>query len=434
MGPSDAHPAGPAAPPREDIPLRFAVNHMGARMHYAVPALLEQAGMLQAFYTDIVGDQGVVGLLDHVIPHKLRSRPMRRLFGRKVPVEVPDHKVRTLPGQALSSFALSRLPPPLRPHFPHGKVESQLRRRILRDGFAGANAFYSVDNGDLPLISEARRRGMFVVYEQVICADVGRIMRQERDLFPGLEPQDSEEIVENGIRRDLEVWSLSDLVIVASQFVAEGLVALGCAPEKIAVVPYGLDMSWLGVEARPYPRRVLFVGTVGLRKGSHYLAEAYRLLKGRGVEAEFRVVGPESVPGITQAPPFRGPSYVGQVPRASVRREFAEGDVFVFPTLAESSALTHLEALAMGLPVITTSHCGSVVEDGVSGFIVPLRDAETLADRIVRVIGDRPLRERMSHEARKRAAQYSWKQYGEGLVAAIVEAYERKKRASVRAI
>jgi len=421
--------AAPKASSHSHLPLRFAVNHMGARMHYAVPALLEKAGMLQVFYTDVVGNHGMMGLLDKVLPEKMRSRPLRRLFGRKMPSVVPPHKVRTLSGLALTSFAVSQLPSPLRPAVAARYVEAGLRRRILRDNFSGANAMYTVDNGDLPLLREARRRGMFVVYEQVICADVGRIMRAERTRFPGLEAQDSEQLVEEGIKRDLEAWSLADLVLVASQFVADGMVELGCAREKISIVPYGLDASWTSEESRPVPKRVLFVGTVGLRKGVHYLVEASRILKDRGFEADFRVVGPESVPGISRTPLFQGPNYVGQVPRSRVRSEFAQADVFVFPTLAESFALVHLEAMSMGLPVITTPHCGSVVEDGESGFIVPLRDARAVADRIAEVIGDRAKRDRLSARARVRAAQYSWAQYGERLVGAIVEAYERKQHA-----
>ena len=45
----------------------------------------------------------------------------------------------------------------------------------------------------------------------------------------------------------------------------------------------------------------------------------------------------------------------------------------MLPTLADSFGLVHLEALACGVPVITTPHCGSVVRDGVEGFIVPIR-------------------------------------------------------------
>jgi len=301
-----------------------------------------------------------------------------------------------------------------------------MRRQILADNFRGANALYSVDNGDLEVIREAKRRGMVVVYEQVICADVGRILRHERALFPEIEDQDSEEWVESGIRRDLEVWKLSDLVLAASDFVRDSMIRLGCPPDRIALVPYGLHDDWMAARVPPVPGRVLFVGTVGLRKGNHYLAEACRLLRDRGVPTEFRVVGPferrlgrPPGSGGLAFPIFEGPHYIGQVPRAQVREEFSQADVFAFPTVAEGFGLAHLEALACGVPVVTTPNCGSVVRDGVDGFIVPVRDTTAFADRIEQIVRDRALRERLSRNARQRAAQYSWKHYSESLLRAL---------------
>jgi glycosyltransferase involved in cell wall biosynthesis len=109
---------------------------------------------------------------------------------------------------------------------------------------------------------------------------------------------------------------------------------------------------------------------------------------------------------------------VGQVPREVVRSEFAQADVFALPTLAEGSALAHLEALACGLPVVTTANAGSRVRDGEDGFVVPLRDASALADRLEQLVRDRQLRESMSQAARTHAEELSWSHFGELLVGA----------------
>jgi glycosyltransferase involved in cell wall biosynthesis len=66
------------------------------------------------------------------------------------------------------------------------------------------------------------------------------------------------------------------------------------------------------------------------------------------------------------------------------------------PTISDGFAITQLEAMAHGLPVITTPNCGQVVTDGVDGFIVPVRDSQALADAIARLDGDRPLLRTMS--------------------------------------
>lgn len=178
-----------------------------------------------------------------------------------------------------------------------------------------------------------------------------------------------------------------------------------------------MDQSWLETHPTPIPGRVLFVGSVGLLKGTHYLAEAARSLRKRNVACEIRVVG--HVSKAQKADPlFAGPTYVGQIPRASMQSEFLAADVFVLPTLSDSFALAHLEALACAVPVITTPNCGSVVRDGLEGLIVPIRDAVALADAIQRIVTDPGLRARMSENARRRARDYTWDKYGERLIRA----------------
>jgi glycosyltransferase involved in cell wall biosynthesis len=107
------------------------------------------------------------------------------------------------------------------------------------------------------------------------------------------------------------------------------------------------------------------------------------------------------------------------VPRADIKKEFLAADVFVLPTIAEGSALVTYEALACGLPVITTPNCGSVVRDGIDGFIVPVRNVEALADAIERVVSDRTLRATLSANARERAKEFTWARYGERLIDAL---------------
>jgi len=123
---------------------------------------------------------------------------------------------------------------------------------------------------------------------------------------------------------------------------------------------------------------------------------------------------------------FQGPTYVGQVPRSQVREEFLRADVFAFPTLVEGFALSHLEAMACGLPVVTTPGCGPAVREGQDGFVVPPRDAHALADKIAAIITDRALRRRMSESARERASSYSWGYYRQRLLEAVTAADARR--------
>jgi glycosyltransferase involved in cell wall biosynthesis len=131
---------------------------------------------------------------------------------------------------------------------------------------------------------------------------------------------------------------------------------------------------------------------------------------------DFRVAG-HAVASVTRQPICRNLNFLGRVDRDKIHLEFQSADLFVLPTLAEGSAESVYEALAAGLPVITTKSAGSVVRDGIEGRIVPERDPEALAEAIRELTEDRALRDRMAVAARERARDFTWERYGERLLA-----------------
>ena len=377
-------------------------------MHYALPALLAREGLLDRLYTDIYSPAWLGRF-----PRAWLPGPLARLAGRTLPAGVAERTtaVPSLTLLAPLGSALRRLGfPPLWP-----SPDDRLIRCIIDQGPQTANALYLLSNAHLEAARAARAAGRFVVSEQMAHPHIGRAYAEERARFPGLEKEDPTWVIEDGILRDRELWSLADLVLAPSGWVRDAIVGHGIPASKVEVVPYGIGEEWLEGCPQPDPGRILYVGAVNLGKGVHYLAEAGRELRRRGVAHDIRVVG-RIKPGLKERSEFRGPTYVGQVPRVRVRQEFLAADVFVLPTLTDSFALVHLEALASGVPVITTHACGSVVRDGVEGFIVPVRDARALAKRIEQLLTDRALRARMSEAARRRAAEFTWARYGERLL------------------
>jgi len=390
-----------------NAPLRFVVIQVGARMHYAVPALFAHAGVLEVFYTDIHAGDWPVKLGLSWWPKTARPKSVQRLLGRRLPREL-TRDTRSVPFSALRGLVT------------HADIEPPMRRALERDGFGTANALYTLSNGDIEVVRKARKAGLFVVHEQILNPDVGRILHEERERFPGIEAQLSMDQILADERRDIVQWEEAHLLLAPSEFVREGMIRMGADPKKIAIVEYGLPKEWLNTASEPVRGRVLYAGIVGLRKGAHYLAEAKRLLDEKGVPTEVRIVGPGDS-AIAEHPAFQGPIYCGQIPRTRMAEEFRRADVFVLPTISDSFALVHLEAMACGVPVITTPNCGSVVRDGVDGFLVPIRDAAMLAERIEQIVTDRDLRERMSQNAKERTAEYTWERYGERLLSAVTK-------------
>ena len=159
--------------------------------------------------------------------------------------------------------------------------------------------------------------------------------------------------------------------------------------------------------------RVLFVGTLQLRKGVQYLTEALRQLPSKFFEARF--VGPNLLSDYVTRELSRDFELVGAVPRSEMSAHYQWADVFVLPTLSEGSANVCAEALAAGLPVITTPNAGSTVEHEMNGLIVPARDSSALASAIEGLVNDEGLRQALGRAVSGSASFESFEDYTEAL-------------------
>jgi glycosyltransferase involved in cell wall biosynthesis len=129
---------------------------------------------------------------------------------------------------------------------------------------------------------------------------------------------------------------------------------------------------------------VLFLGQVELRKGIARLLDAAYLLPKKPIE--FLMVGPLQFPGIDQAAGDTRFKWIGPVRRPEVTKYYTAADLFILPTLSDGFALTQLEALAYGLPLIVSQFCGDVVRDGVDGIILPSITGPAIAQTLDRMI------------------------------------------------
>lgn len=393
---------------------RVSVIQPGARLHYAVPQIFAQEGLLDYLYTDLHADHAWLKLFSRFGSHSRAPKPIRRLFGRRLPKGLIPAQVRDMPLATLFANLIGRT----------GHLEDRLLSKLEKAAIGEQDAVYTVIvNEDIEVMRRLRDRGIRIIHECMIGPDVGLLLAEERSLFPGVEPASDMLVIKQGRTRDSEKYALSDLVLVPSEFAERAVRELAPANACVRKVPYGLDLLSFGGYASPVPGRVLFVGSVGLRKGVPYLAEAARRLMRTHPHIEVQVIGP-SEPGVTAHPAFAGPRYLGQVPRSQVVEAFRCADVFVLPTIADSFALVHLEAMAAGVPVITTPNCGATVRDGIEGFIVPIRDSQALVDRILAITEDRELRKRMSAAARARAAEFSLDRYAQRLLDAVTPVLE----------
>ncbi len=406
--------------------MKFIVAQVGARRGYAVPAILQKAEMLERFYTDIAGDIGLSAVVSAAGTLPLVGKSARRVAGRRLPFDIRA-KTTTFPGITLPHVfrrvIIAR--DPAAACREDVRFSDALGRAMARRGFGSATHMYSMLGECGPLFAEGKRRGLIVVSEIYLALNTERILTEERKKFPGWEEKVPDyAAVCRGFESSGGPRADADFAICPSEWVRDDLVRnFGFPSERTAIVPYGVNPEMLSVSDEPVRGRILFAGTADLRKGIHYFAAAAEKLLVRRVRCEFRVAGnvERSVANQEQC---RHLKFLGRVPRVRIRGEFAVADVLVLPSLAEGSAETTYEALACGVPVVTTPEAGSVVRDGIDGRIVPSRDPEALANAIAEIVEDRQKRERMSRAARDRAHDYTWERYGERLLAALRQKFE----------
>lgn len=223
-------------------------------------------------------------------------------------------------------------------------------------------------------------------------------------------------------RRLIRELEEADYVTIPSPFVRDSMLETGTPPEKLIEIPFGVDLNRFHPvqNGSIHPFRVAFAGQVSLRKGVPYLMEAWRRLGWK--ESELWVIGAITADVRHIVLRWQALPGVHLIPHSGhLETLISQCDVFVFPTIEEGSALVTYEALACGLPVITTPNAGSVVRDGQEGFLVPIRDVDALCDRMQRLRDDVALRNAMSRAALERARAFPWTLYQERLVAAYRE-------------
>jgi len=305
------------------------------------------------------------------------------------------------------------------------------------------------------------------------------LVKEEEKKWPGWAKR-SAEVPEAYFRRREAEWAAADVVMVNSEWSKQALMKQGVSDDKIVVVPLAFEVSDTGRNLKPEtgnlkgenqargngrgrlpkvapggrhsppaagavnrginssllarpllrsrygrsqgssftkdkPLRVLFLGQVILRKGIQYLIEAAMLLKNEAIH--FDIVG--SI-GISEEALKSAPSnmtFHGPVSRDRTEGFYRLADLFVLPTLSDGFALTQLEAMAHGLPVIATPNCGEVVTDGVDGLIVPASDSNALAEAFQLLIQDPDKLQAMSAATEAKLEQFSLAKLEENLEA-----------------
>ena len=209
---------------------------------------------------------------------------------------------------------------------------------------------------------------------------------------------------------------MADLILCPSQFVFDSCLFSGIEANRLRVLPYGFNPGIFRAATRNSFRKnnfkIAFVGSFCYRKGSHILLEAFCKLSNRFNDVELHIFGK-----IIDKPSFSSSQIIfhGHVPQSTLATELVTMDVLAFPTFFEGSAYSVYQALACGLPVVTTANCGSVVNESC-GMILDEVSPIALYAALEKLYCDRDQLYSMSLAATEVVKHYSWQTYGTKLI------------------
>ena len=371
------------------------------------PRMLEEAGLLKAFYTDSC-EYSLLGVFSKIIGKYLGGN-LKRLANRKI-IGVPRSKIFCSDYSTIKR-ALSR------EIGIHSWIiaHAALSQKMVK-WYDGCNIFYNMYHENLQFLEFLQGKNVHIISDVFISPNNRKLLFEEYNKLNLVHYYDKKASI---FQEQLffKTAKLSHSLLCPSEFVADGIIAI--APEfknKIKICPYGSSIDFKGEINKPIKGRFFWAGGDWVRKGLYYLAEAANELEKKYPEMEIRIAGITD-PEVISMDLFKKLNFLGKLDKKRMQEEFLSADAFIFPTLSEGMAGVVLEAITAGCPVITTKAAGiDSITSGVNGLIIQPKDSVGLANSIENIYLDRNLRDSISLETIKIAGKYSMVEWKKRLV------------------
>jgi starch synthase len=195
-------------------------------------------------------------------------------------------------------------------------------------------------------------------------------------------------------------------------------VEMGVAADKVHVIPYGVRLEAFRKTAEPPSDRfeMLFAGQVSLRKGIPYLLDAFSRLKHPNKRLTIAGSVQPDLKAVLGRFPLEKVEFLGSITQPELAARMSRSHLLVLPSIEEGLALVQAQAMACGCPVLAARNTGAedLFTDGVEGFIVPIRDADALLERMEELAQNPAQQRRMSEAALRRVRELGgWNHYGD---------------------
>lgn len=377
---------------------QILVAQLGARKHYQEPLLFAQQGTLDTLYTDFYsGHNPLIQLLRYPVIYNQLPSFLKKGLDRS------DQGLRSAKIVHFPIFAYQytqRLKKATSKEAPQIFVWAgqEFCHKIIQQGLGTANIVYGFNSACLELFQYAKEKGLRCILDQTLVdySVVYQLLTEEEQRCPGwsIAPFKVEQADLELMEREHQEQDIADHIICGSAFVKDSLIARGIKPDKITVISLGrlkestaLSSNSISSQQQKDSLKILFAGSVGLRKGIPYLLEALRQLDGQ-IPFKCKIAGSLDIQNKRVAQYNDICEFMGRVPRSQMQDLYQWADVLVLPSLCEGSAMVTYEALSLGIPIITTYNAGSLVRDKIDGFIIKPRDSHAIAEKLLTLYQD----------------------------------------------
>jgi glycosyltransferase involved in cell wall biosynthesis len=414
--------------------MKILMSHpIGNTYIRAVIGAIDNAGLLAEFDTTIAVDPNALWL--RFLPTKIKEELLRRSY------QIDFRKIHVFPVREIFRLLAPKLGFNIVTTHEYGwasvdavltEMDLQVSKRV-RELVKKKNitAVYAYEDCAFETFKVAKQLGLKCIYDLPIAYwEKGReLMQEEAIRLPewavtlGGGIGDSNAKVE----RKVKEMEMADVIVVPGSFVMDSLPTWSIG-KKVIVAPFGTPkIKNLGenqnrqFDLKIRPLRVLFVGSMGQRKGLGDLFEAFKILNNPNVQL--------IVMGSLLAPLefYKGQleSFIYEEGRSheQVLALMRTCDVFCLPSIVEGRALVMQEAMSQQLPILITSNTGGadLVIEGETGFLIPIRAPQLIAEKIQWFSDNRNKIPEMGVQAQLHAEKYTWDSYGQMVLEGIVD-------------
>jgi glycosyltransferase involved in cell wall biosynthesis len=242
--------------------------------------------------------------------------------------------------------------------------------------------------------------------------------------FAGIDPR--------AIGREEAEYAEADLVTVPSSFSYRSFIEQGVSADKLRLLPYGVNVSRFKPVGEPAVGQfdILYVGAMSLQKGIQYLVQAYHKVSHPNKSLTFagapsaEIITLLSARGLWPA----NTKVLGHVPQTELKNIMSRSHVLVLPSVQDGFGMVMAQAMACACPVIASRNTGGedLFTNGDEGYLVPIRDVDSLAERLQQLADSPEQRAAMGKCALARVhALGGWNNYGEKAMAIYAEVLQK---------